>query len=215
MFDLDDTLIHSTIDFIKLKRKTIDFYSSLGIPLDAFSPNMKTYEILQKATSILRTKGLAPREISRIVEKTSHLWDQIELENITAARAVDGAKDTLIHLKQQNFVVGVVTRSSRPYALTSLELTGLLAFIDVIVARNESEKEKPEPDPLVQAMKVVRSKAAETIMVGDSITDFYCSQNAGVRFVGVDRGNDRFKALRRHACITIIRELSDLIALFT
>jgi predicted HAD superfamily phosphohydrolase YqeG len=29
MFDLDDTLIHSTIDFMKLKRKTIEDVESL------------------------------------------------------------------------------------------------------------------------------------------------------------------------------------------
>jgi HAD superfamily hydrolase (TIGR01549 family) len=214
MFDLDDTLIHSTIDFTKLKRKTIDFYSSFGISPDALSPTMTTHEILQKATSMLRTKGYTPREILRIIRKTSGLWDHIELEHVTGTRAVDGAKDTLAHLKKQNYEVGVITRSCRRYALKTLQITGLLEFIDLIVARNECEKDKPDPEPLVQAMRAVSSKAEETVMVGDSITDYHCATNAGVRFIGIDHGADRIKTLKRTTCIAIIHDLRDLIDLF-
>jgi phosphoglycolate phosphatase len=215
MFDLDDTLIHSTIDFMKLKRTTIDFYSSFGMSPDALSPNMTTSEILQKANSVLRTKGYTPREILHIVRKTSRLWDHIELEHVTATRAVDGAKDTLTHLKKQNYKVGVITRSCRRYALTTLQMTGLLQFINVIVARNECEKDKPDPEPLVQAMRAVSSTAEETVMVGDSITDYHCSTNAGVRFIGIDHGADRIKKLKRIPCIATIHDLRDLIDLFT
>jgi len=215
MFDLDDTLIHSTIDFMKLKRKTIDFYSSLGISPDTLFPNMKTHEILQKATSMLRKKGYTPREILCIVKKTSILWNQIELENISSTCPIEGAKKTLTTLKKQSYDVGVVTRSCRRYALKVLKLTGLLEFVDVIVARDDCEKDKPDPEPLVHAMKAVGSKAEETIMIGDSITDFLCSKNAGVRFIGVLHEDDGLKNLKRNMGVETIKDLRDLIDVLT
>jgi phosphoglycolate phosphatase-like HAD superfamily hydrolase len=205
MFDLDDTLIHSTIDFMKLKRKTIDFYSSLGISPDTLFPNMKTHEILQKATSMLQKKGYTPREILCIVKKTSILWNQIELENISSTCPIEGAKKTLTTLKKQ----------SRRYALKALKLTGLLEFVDVIVARDDCEKDKPDPEPLVHAMKAVGSKAEETIMIGDSITDFLCSKNAGVRFIGILHEDDGLKNLKRNMCVETIQDLRDLIDVLT
>lgn len=215
MFDLDDTLIHSTIDFMKLKRKTIEFYSSLGISQEALSPTMKTHEILQKATSVLRKKGHTPREILRTVQKTSSLWNQIEMENVASTRAVEGAKETLTLLKKQNYGVGVITRSSRRYALKALKLTGLLEFVDVIFARNDCGKDKPDPEPLVQAMRAVGSKAEETIMIGDSITDFHCSKNAGVRFIRILREDDPLKNFKRYMGVATIQDLRDLIEVLT
>ena len=215
MFDLDDTLIHSTIDFMKLKRKTIDFYSSLGVSPDTLSQNMKTHEILQKATSVLRKTGYTPREILCIVKKTSILWNQIEIENVSSTCAVQGAKKTLTILKKQNYDVGVVTRSCRRYALKALKLTGLLEFVDVIVARDDCEKDKPNPEPLVQAMKAVGSKAEETIMIGDSITDFLCSKNAGVRFIGILHEDDHLMNLERNTFVETIQDLKYLVDLLT
>ncbi len=215
MFDLDDTLIHSTIDFMKLKRKTIDFYSSLGISPNTLSPSMKTHEILKKAASVLRKKGYTPKEILRIVQKTSSLWNQIEMENVTSTRAVEGAKETLTLLKKQNYGVGVITRSCRRYALKTLKLTGLLEFVDVIYARNDCGKDKPDPEPLFQAMRAVGSKAEETIMVGDSITDFHCSKNAGVRFVGIISEGDHHKNFKRKKGVATIQDLRDLIKVLT
>ena len=215
MFDLDDTLIHCTIDFMKLKRKTIDFYSSLGVSPDILSPNMKTHEILQKATSVLRKKGYTLREMLCIVKKTSILWNQIEIENVSSTCAIEGAKKTLMTLKKQSYDVGVVTRSCRRYALKALNLTNLLEFVDVIVARDDCEKDKPDPEPLVQAMRAVGSKAEETIMVGDSITDFLCSKNAGVRFIGVLREDDRLKNLERNTFVETIPDLKYLVDLLS
>jgi HAD superfamily hydrolase (TIGR01549 family) len=215
MFDLDDTLIHSTIDFMKLKSKTIDFYYSIGISSDTLSPNMKTNEILQKTTSILRKKGYTPREILRIVRKVSYLWDQIEMEKVTSTRAVEGAKEILTLLKKQKFGVGVVTRSCRRYALKALKLTGLLEFVDVIFARNDCGKDKPDPEPLVQAMKAVGSKAEETIMIGDSITDYQCSKNACVRFIGILGEDTHLKNLKKNKGVETIQDLRDLIDMLT
>jgi pyrophosphatase PpaX len=137
------------------------------------------------------------------------------MENVASTRAVEGAKETLTLLKKQNYGVGVITRSSRRYALKALKLTGLLEFVDVIFARNDCGKDKPDPEPLVQAMRAVGSNAEETIMIGDSITDFHCSKNAGVRFIRILREDDPLKNFTRYMGVATIQDLRDLIEVLT
>jgi phosphoglycolate phosphatase len=211
MFDLDNTLIHSTIDFVKLKRKTIAFYSGLGVPTDSLSPTMKTYEITEKATAALTRKGLPAREVLKITQDASRLWNHIELENVGKTRAVTGASATLQTLKNRKVKVGVVTRSCREYALKALQTTRLLEFVDIIVARDDCANHKPDPEPLVQGLKLLGSMEEETVMVGDSMADFHCSENAKVRFIGFVAGTDNLNSLRRARGVKLISRLRDLI----
>jgi HAD superfamily hydrolase (TIGR01549 family) len=213
MFDLDNTLIHSTIDFVKLKRKTIDFYSGLGVPNDSLSPTMKTYELTEKATAALTKKGLTAREVTKITQNASRLWNHVELENVEKIRAVAGARETLQTLKNRNVKVGVVTRSCRKYALTALQTVGLLEFVDIIVARDDCANHKPDPEPLVQGLTLLGSTAEETVMVGDSLDDFHCSENAKVRFIGFVTETDPLNTLRRTRGVKLISSLRDLIGL--
>lgn len=211
MFDLDNTLIHSTIDFVKLKKKTIAFYSALGVPNDSLSPTMKTYEITEKATAALTRKGLPAQEVLKITQDASRLWNHVELENVGNTRAVTGARATLQTLKDRNVKVGVVTRSCREYALKALRAARLLEFVDVIVARDDCANHKPDPEPLVQGLKLLGSTEEETVMVGDSMADFHCSENAKVRFIGFVTGTDNLNSLRRTRGVTLISRLRDLI----
>lgn len=213
MFDLDDTLIHSTIDFVKIKRKTIEFYSTQGVSKGSLSPTMKTYELTEKAAAALTMKGLPAPEIYNIIQDASRLWNQIELENVGKTRAVTDARETLQTLKNRKVKVGVVTRSCRKYALTALTAAGLLEFVDIIVARGDCDKHKPDPEPLVQGMRLLGSTEEETVMVGDSMTDFQCSENAKVRFIGFVNGTDNLKGLRRTRCVKLISSLRDLISM--
>ncbi|UCH37083.1 MAG: hypothetical protein JSV76_05185, partial [Candidatus Bathyarchaeota archaeon] len=50
LFDLDGTLIHSTVNFVKLKKQTLYLLAREGLSSDFFSLEMKTYEILQLAS---------------------------------------------------------------------------------------------------------------------------------------------------------------------
>ena len=213
MFDLDNTLIHSTIDFVKLKKKTIAFYSALGVPNDSLSPTMKTYEITEKATAALTRKGLPAQEVLKITQDASRLWNHVELENVGKTRAVAGARETLQTLKNRKVKVGVVTRSCRKYALKALQNTGLLEFVDIIVARDDCANHKPDPEPLVQGLKLLGSTAEETVMVGDSMADFHCSENAKVRFIGFVTETDTLNTLRRTYGVKLISSLRDLIGL--
>lgn len=212
MFDLDGTLIHSTIDFAKIKRKTVDFYSSLGISADTFSPKMKTYEIIQEATPTLKKRGLTDLECSNIIQDISRLWNQIEMENVHKTSPIKGTRATLQKLKKRNYKIGVITRSCRKYALKALEIAGLLKFVDVLMARGDCVKPKPDPEPLVQGMKLLGSKAEETIMVGDSSIDFQCSKNAGVKFIGVLTGYSPQEKFREMG-VEFLPSVQDLIHL--
>lgn len=212
MFDLDETLINSTIDFQKIKTTTIRYLSSLGILYHNFSTKMKTFKIVERAIMLLKNKGFSDLESSSILQEISKLWNKIELENIDKTTSRQGVREALQQLKEKKLKIGVITRSCREYALKALKVACLLEYIDVIVARDDFVKSKPHAEPLVHAMKTIGSKPEETIMIGDSIIDFQCAKYAGVKFIGINPNNS-LKKVKDISCFTIIQDLQDIVSI--
>ncbi|PKM81544.1 MAG: pyrophosphatase PpaX [Firmicutes bacterium HGW-Firmicutes-14] len=90
--------------------------------------------------------------------------------------------ETLAQLNKENIAAGVVTSKARNFARRGLELFGLENSFDVFIAFEDTEKHKPEPDPILKALEGLNLKAggSDIIMVGDSPYDITCAKNAGV-----------------------------------
>jgi len=58
IFDLDETLIHSGIDFKKMKSETIKFLQGVGVAHELLNNRMLNVEITRVAVENLRGKGL-------------------------------------------------------------------------------------------------------------------------------------------------------------
>ncbi len=189
IFDLDGTLVHSAIDFTKLKRKTIEFLMERGLPAEIFSMDMRTSEIMQFASTLLKEKRATEEEISMMKNAVNKMWNQIELESVGKTTPIDGANKTLLELKKRGLKIGVVTRSCREYALEALKITGLSENVDVLVGRDDTAQPKPSPDPLLKAIKALSLGTDEVVMIGDNIDDAQCACNAKVYFIGFIRGS--------------------------
>lgn len=92
-----------------------------------------------------------------------------------------GILELLQKLKEQGFKVGLVT--SRLWLTTKLGLGkyDMEKYFDAIVTCDDTDKFKPDPEPVNIALDRLRSKADETIMLGDSMFDILCARNAGVK----------------------------------
>ena len=94
MFDLDGTLIQSTVDFVKLKRETIRRLSELRVPTDGLSEKMKTYEIMAKVRQ-LAASGMLDVSYPKIIVETTLVWNRVELEAVRNTKRIPGAERTL------------------------------------------------------------------------------------------------------------------------
>src|SRR4030042_395342 len=180
IFGLDGTLVHSAVDFVRLKSETIRFLEELGLPIAGLSEKMKTYQIMSKVQEQTKTGGshLPYEEISR---RVTQVWDSCELERVAETTIADKAREVLETLSGRGFSIGIVTRGCHAYAVRALETTGLLPFVDLILGSDDTANPKPDPEPLLYAMSILHAKRSEVVMVGDSAEDSECARRAGVR----------------------------------
>ncbi|WP_324825399.1 pyrophosphatase PpaX [Sinanaerobacter sp. ZZT-01] len=94
-----------------------------------------------------------------------------------------GMKELIEGLKQKGYKLGVVTSRLRNSTEIGLKKYGLIGYFDTIVTADDTNKHKPDPEPIRIALEKLNSEPQETIMIGDSMFDVLCAQNAGVEAV--------------------------------
>jgi len=213
IFDLDGTLIHSAVDFTKLKRETISLLADKGLPAKNFSTDMRSYDIMFLASELFRKKGLTEKELAVTRKKIEAIWNRVELESVGIAAPIEGVKETLLRLRKHGLKIGIVTRGCRAYAIKTLKTTSLLSMVDLIVGRDDVPESKPCPEPLMKAVEALGLKAEEAVMVGDNVDDVQCAQGAKVRFVGVKSEALTAETIRNLKCEVLLEDLGDLDAL--
>lgn len=215
IFDLDGTLIHSAVDFAKLKRETIGFLADEGLPAENFSTEMKSYDIMLLASELFRKRGLTEKELAFMCKKIEEIWNRVELESVGRATPIEGAKEALLKLRKRGCKVGIVTRGCRAYAIETLKTTGLLNIVDIIVGRDDAPQSKPCPEPLIKAVETLGLRDEEVVMVGDNIDDAQCARGANVRFVGVKSEALMAETVKGLKCVVLLEDLGDLDALLS
>jgi HAD superfamily hydrolase (TIGR01509 family) len=171
-FDFDGTLIDSFPDHLQAYQVALAPY---GIQLTAdayfaaYSPHWYyTYEVL----------GL-PREVWAEVDEA---WLVAAAEHESALFA--GVPQILDELGKQA-VLGIVSAGSRSRVLSDLQRTGIAGCFQVVVAGDDVQRPKPDPQGLLLALAEAGIPAERALYVGDAREDCAMAQAAGVPFVGV------------------------------
>ncbi|MBQ9930945.1 MAG: HAD-IA family hydrolase [Firmicutes bacterium] len=94
-----------------------------------------------------------------------------------------GVKDLLAELKARGLKVGLATSRLHATTVEGLEKYELAEYFDYVLTANDTDKHKPDPTPLLMTLEKLGSTPEESLMVGDTVFDFLCARNAGVKFV--------------------------------
>lgn len=201
LFDLDGTLIN-TIDLIcrsfdhavqnvlgqKLSRQ--ELLKNIGRPLMVQMRNFSE----DKAEQLMDAYNQ-----HNLAHHDQHVFEYPQ----TAA--------TLNWLKyEKELKIGVVTSKVRDLSLRGLKLTGLLKFIDTVVAMEDTKVHKPSPDPVKEALKRLDCGANESLFVGDSPFDIDAGKSAGVLSGAALWGPFSPEELRAHNADFELLEISDI-----
>ena len=212
IFDLDDTLIKSNIDFIEMRNAMIHFLAHnlpFAIELDT---SKSTYEIIQYAVMMLNEHGLS-NMILNVTNELNRIMTDIEMKYMSKAKLIEGVVEALSNLKSKGIKIGILTRSCRKYTDEVLRASGLSALVNDVAARDDSDSPKPDPSQVYYLMKKMNVKSHDVVMVGDHAIDWLCARNAGIRFVGVLTGrlpNEQRQQLGE-TVVPSVRELPDLL----
>ena len=98
-----------------------------------------------------------------------------------------GVIDDLKAIKSTGMKQGVVTSKRHRAADVTLKFKGLFDFFDVYICKEDTQKHKPDGEPLVVASNNVGiTDMSRVIYVGDALPDALCAKNAGAKFALVE-----------------------------
>jgi len=170
IFDLDGTLIKSSINFLEMKKKIIDYLKSLNLNFQIENvASTSIPELIEYAINKVEDEELK----RKILKETNKLMNMEELKSLTSVLPIEGVKETLKTLKSKGFKIGVLTRGCREYALKSLEKTCLKDLIDCLIARDDVDKPKPNPVSALKLIEKMKLTSKEVLMIGDHVLDFF------------------------------------------
>lgn len=94
-----------------------------------------------------------------------------------------GVIDDLNRIKALGYRQGVVTSKRHRAADVTLKFKGLFDFFDVVICKEDTDKHKPDGEPLIVAAgKLGITDMSNVIYVGDALPDALCARNAGAKF---------------------------------
>jgi HAD superfamily hydrolase (TIGR01549 family) len=210
IFDLDDTLVLSTVDYAKFKRLVIERIGSHGEDTSNYSPKETIVSIMARYEDRLRRSGMSQEEIGQRTSELDRIMDEVELEKVGETRALAGAVRLLETLRARGFKIGVLTRGCHQYATSALRTSGLLELVDEIECRSPKTPAKPNPAAYLRLVERLGVAKRDTVFVGDHPIDAQCAKNAGVPFIAVETGDVPKDDLRAAGCIEIVRDVEEL-----
>lgn len=202
LFDLDGTLINTNELIIASFLHTLEHY---------FPGQYKREHVLPFIGPSLHTtfSGLKPGFEEEMIKMYREFNHKMHDELVTEYETV---YETLEQLKREGYKLGIVTTKMKHTATMGLKLTGLERFFSAIVALDDVENEKPHPEPVLKALKLLDSRPEEAIMVGDNYHDIEAGKNAGTKTAGVAWSIKGKDYLARFNPDYMLDKMSDLIA---
>jgi pyrophosphatase PpaX len=175
LFDLDGTLADTVQLILHCYRHTMRTHLGRELPDERWLATIGT-PLRDQLRDFARDEDEAARMLETYVTYQRGIHDRW-------VSAFPGAADVVGTLKSQGIAVGVVTSKRREMALRTLDRCGLEGRYDVLVAFDDVERGKPDPQPVLRALSSlgIQDQADRTLMVGDSPWDIRAGRRAGTR----------------------------------
>lgn len=204
IFDLDGTLV-DTVDLHVISWiKTCEL---MGMELPA-----KDY--------VLSLMGMRALDIAMTLCGAGKAKEALDIKNrvyeslLSNAKPMEGAQEVLSSLKRHGYLIGVVTSSVRSVALKVLRITGLMQYVDALVAGDEVSKGKPDPEPVIKMLGLLGLSKDDVIVVGDTIYDVKMGINAGIKSVVLLMPSPKsIDSLDSLTSLVVIKSLNELLKL--
>ncbi|GAB7541383.1 phosphoglycolate phosphatase [Cupriavidus sp. 8B] len=177
LIDLDGTLVDSAPDIVEAANRMLADLGSPALPFDTVAafigrgvPNL--------VRRVLETAQIAPRVDAADAVAIFHRH-YVET-NGRLGSVFPGVEAGLAALQRQGYRLACVTNKPRALAAPLLALTGLAAYLEVLVAGDSIAQMKPDPEPLRHACRLLDVDPVHGVLVGDSAVDVAAARAAGI-----------------------------------
>ncbi|MCL4307410.1 MAG: HAD-IA family hydrolase [Candidatus Thermoplasmatota archaeon] len=186
LFDMDGTLLDSET-------------------LSERATNYGFMEILGREITAEEHSQLIGRPVKKILsqwfpDKGETIYDTGRLyfnSRLSTVETYPGISEVLEKLSKR-YYLGVVTSSHRSDAQKLLTLSGLLTYIRLYVGQEDTEYQKPDPEPLNLALKRLNVSSQEAVYIGDQPYDVIAAHEAGIHAAAALWGSGNMERLEMY-----------------
>jgi phosphoglycolate phosphatase len=211
IFDMDGTLIRTTIDFRRMNQGIAETLLQHGLPRDILDPSGKVNESIVRAYSFFKmhSQGGWAEALEKDLNRVSL---EVEMARVEESREVPGTADTLDYLRSKGMLTAVLTRGSRAYTERALRAAGLDGRFEFVMCRDDHPLTEAKPNPLAlrRVYDALQLGGQECLFVGDHDTDLLCARGAGSPFAAVLTGtftSEMWNALNPDVIMDSVAEL--------
>jgi len=178
VFDLDGTLV-----------------DTIGLIVASYQHTFTT--VLGAAQDEVRIRGWIGQPLIRAFEEVSpkhadelyaNYLEWNHANTVRLIRRYPGVDAILATLVAAGVEVAVATSKLGAPARTALRLAGLQQHVGVLVTIEDTDRHKPDPQPLLHALQQVGASPEQAVYVGDAVVDIAAARNAGMAAIGVTWG---------------------------
>lgn len=208
VFDMDNTLVGSRIDFAAIRRSLVALLARAGAA--SFPPTgllaRPIADLVSQGESFDRAHGTS------LVPEMWRIIAAYELDGLRGATALDDAPAVLAALRRDGFRIAVVTNNAREAARRALQSTGLWPSVEVLVSRDDVAALKPAGDGVVEALRRL-APVERAFVIGDSWIDGAAAHVAGALFIAYRRAAEDLVAhgVRPWRVISHLGDLRELV----
>lgn len=171
IFDVDGTLINTEKAILLSLQKTIKAETGRHMPLEDLT---FTFGIPGKT-------ALQMLEVPD-VDAAMARWIQFTYDFAGDVTLFAGIEDTLRVLKEKNMNIGIVTSQARTELEELLKHFNIRNYFDLLISASDTEKHKPDPEPIEAFLQKAGIAANEAVYIGDTHYDQQSAGGAGVPF---------------------------------
>jgi len=177
LFDLDGTLVNTDNIYIKIWNEILNVYNinCNKIFFDHFIKGKSDYTFLNYIISYITKE-----EIINISKKKDELFIKYIKEEKKENILLEGVEDFFKKYKSNN--IAIITSCNKKACEFILEYTGLIEYINLIIASEDCINHKPHPEPYLKAIEFFHknindNKNFNNIFIFEDSYSGYCSAN--------------------------------------
>lgn len=205
-FDLDGTLINSSKDIAISANYALE---KLGFPKLAEEEIVK--HIGYGGENLLR--NILPVNDENILKEAVKIFREYYFSNPAIyTKPYELIPEILESLKKQGKKIAVITNKYYDISKEILEKLDIFHYIDLLLGGDSVKNKKPNPEPVLKAMKTLNVKTP--VIIGDSETDIKSGKDAGIKTVLVEYGFgkvDLAKSFNPNFIVENTKELRELL----
>lgn len=203
LFDADGTIIDTIGLIVRCFEHTCSLFGGITVPAREIEKNVGL--TLRKQMEIYL--GPVTDELFEAMLK-EHMDFQLR-HYPEYLRVFPGVVEGLAALKKNGKRLAVVTSRRRSSLELYLKETGIFHFFEAFVTLEDTLRHKPEPEPALEALRLLAASKDEALFIGDSRFDIECAANAGIDsvFVNWSCNTPSEMTVRPTFCIDDLRQL--------